>query len=186
MSVGAVAERYAQALFELGDETGNLASLTEKLRDFAETFEASKELRAALSNPVVPVEERLSLLAQVATKLGVPDLGIKGLQVMAQRGRLPAIAATVQRLTELSDDKNGILRASVTTAAKMSESYYESLASKLAAATQKKIVLERSVDEDLVGGAIARVGDKLIDGSIRGKLQKVERDLLSAVAAGAS
>lgn len=186
MSTGAVAERYAQALFELGDEAGILSSLTEKLRDFSLSFEGSKQLRATLGNPVLPIEERLAIVSDVAKKIGVPDLGVKGLQVMAKRGRLPALRATVVRLTELSDEKNGILRASVTTASKMPDSYYESLSSKLSAATQKKIILERSVDEDLVGGAIARVGDKLIDGSIRGKLQKVERDLLSAVAAGAS
>jgi F-type H+-transporting ATPase subunit delta len=84
------------------------------------------------------------------------------------------------------DLKEGVLRASVTTAAMMPESYYQSLTSKLAAATKKKIVLTREVDEDLVGGAIARIGDTLIDGSIRGKLQKMERSLLSAVTAGAS
>ncbi len=186
MSIGAVAERYAQALFELGDEAGNLSELTEKLRDFSNAYEESKVLRATLSNPVIPAEQRLAVLAEVAQKAGVPDIGIKGLKVMAQRGRLPALGATVRRLTELADTKNGILRASVTTAAQMPDSYYQSLVSQLSAATQKKIVLERSVDEDLVGGAIARVGDKLIDGSIRGRLQKVERDLLSAVAAGAS
>jgi len=68
----------------------------------------------------------------------------------------------------------------------MSESYYQALSSKLSAATSKKIVLTREVDSDLVGGAVARIGGAIIDGSIRGKLQKMERDLLSAVTAGAS
>lgn len=186
MSVGAVAERYAQALFELGDESGTLSAMSEKLREFALTYDSSRELRGALNNPVLSIEQRKALISEISKKIGVPEVGIKGLQFMAQRGRLPALSATVQRLTELCDQKNGILRASVTTAAVMPDSYYESLSSQLSRATQKKIVLERSVDEDLVGGAIARVGDMLIDGSVRGKLQKLERDLLSAVAAGAT
>lgn len=186
MSVGAVAERYAQALFELGDESGNLSALTDKLRDFAHTYENSRELRGALTNPVLSVEQRNALVSEVAKKIGVPEMGVRGLQFMAERGRLPALTATVERLTELADEKNGILRASVTTAAPMPDSYYQTLTSQLSAATKKKIVLERSVDEDLVGGAIARVGDMLIDGSVRGKLQKLERDLLSAVAAGST
>lgn len=186
MSVGAVAERYAQALFELGDESGTLSSLSDKLREFALTYESSRELRGALNNPVLSIEQRKGLVSEVAKKIGVPEVGIKGLQFMAQRGRLPALSATVERLTELSDEKHGVLRASVTTAVPMSENYYQSLSSQLSLATKKKIVLERSVDEDLVGGAIARVGDMLIDGSVRGKLQKLERDLLSAVAVGAS
>lgn len=186
MSVGAVAERYAQALFELGEESGTLAGLSDKLREFALTYESSRELRGALNNPIVSMEQRKGLVSEVAKKVGVPEIGIKGLQFMAQRGRLPALSATVERLTELSDQKNGILRASVTTATKMPDSYYQALSSQLSAATRKEIVLERSVDEDLVGGAIARVGDMLIDGSVRGKLQKLERDLLSAVAVGAT
>jgi F-type H+-transporting ATPase subunit delta len=186
MSTGAVAERYAQALFELGVESGTLSALADKLSDFALTYGSSRELRGALNNPVLSNEQRKALVSEVARKLGVPEIGIKGLLFMSQRGRLPALGATVQRLTELADEKNGILRASVTTATSMPESYYQSLSSQLSAATQKKIVLERSVDDDLVGGAIARVGDMLIDGSVRGKLQKLERDLLSAVAAGAS
>lgn len=186
MSVGAVAERYAQALFELGDETGVLSDLAEKLRDFAHAYESSRELRGALTNPVLSLEERKALVSAMAQRIGVPEIGVRGLQFMAQRGRLPALSATAQRLTELADEKNGILRASVTTAAAMPDSYYQTLTSQLSLATKKRIVLERSVDEDLVGGAIARVGDMLIDGSVRGKLQKLERDLLSAVAAGST
>lgn len=186
MSVGAVAERYAQALFELGEESGQLSSVADKIRSFAETYETSRELRAALQNPVLTKEERRALLSAVARKLSVPDVAEKCLQLMADRRRLAALSVMAQRLTEMVDLKEGVLRASVTTATTMSESYYQSLTSKLAAATNKKVVLTREVDEDLVGGAIARIGDALIDGSIRGKLRKMERQLLSAVTAGAS
>lgn len=186
MSVGAVAERYAQALFELGEESGQLSSIAEKMRSFADTYEGSRNLRDALRNPLVSKEERRALLSAVAGKLSVPDVAEKCLQVMADRGRLAALSAMALRLTEMVDMKEGVLRASVTTAAKMPESYYQSLTSNLSAATNKRIVLTREVDEDLVGGAIARIGDALIDGSVRGKLQKMERTLLSAVTAGAS
>jgi F-type H+-transporting ATPase subunit delta len=186
MSVGAVAERYAQALFELGEESGQLSTIAEKVRSFVEVFESSRELRAVLHNPTVKKEERRSLLSAIARRLSVPDVAEKCLLIMADRRRLSALSAMTQRLTEMVDLKEGVLRASVTTAAMMPESYYQSLTSKLAAATKKKIVLTREVDEELVGGAIARIGDTLIDGSIRGKLQKMERSLLAAVTAGAS
>jgi F-type H+-transporting ATPase subunit delta len=186
MSVGAVAERYAQAIFELGVESGKLAAVADKLRDFSATYESSRELRAALTSPVLKKEERRALLSAVAARLDVPDLAVKCLLVMADRSRLPALAAMAVRLTQLVDNKEGILRASVTTAAAMPESYFQTFSAKLAAATGKKIILERSIDKDLVGGAIARVGDSLIDGSVRGKLQQMERKLLSAMTAGAS
>lgn len=186
MSVGAVAERYAQALFELGEESGQLAKMAEKLADFAQVYDESKELRSALANPVFGREERRGLLSALARKLDVPDFAEKALLLMADRRRLAAVPAMSRRLTEMVDRKEGILRASVTTASKMPESYYASLTTKLSEATKKKIVLTRAVDEALVGGAIARIGDALIDGSIRGKLQVMERKLISAVTDGAT
>ena len=186
MSVGAVAERYAQALFELGEEEGSLSNITEKLQAFAAVYEQSKELRSTLTSPVLSVEERIAVLTAVAERLGLSPLSVNGLKFMTRRRRLSALLATVARLAELTDKKNGVLRAAVTTAAAMPESYYESLVSQLSAATGKKVILSRVIDEELVGGAIAQVGDTVIDGSIRGKLQKLERDVLSAVVAGAS
>jgi len=167
MSVGAVAERYAQALFELGEEDGSLNKITEKLQAFAATFEQSKELRSTLNNPVLSAEERTGLLVAIAERFGVPPLAVNGLKLMARRRRLSALSATVARLTELADKKSGVLRASVTTAAPMPESYYESLVSQLSAATRQKVILSRAIDDDLVGGSIAQVGVNVIDGSIR-------------------
>jgi len=184
MSNGAVAERYAQALFELADEAGELSKLADQIREFAVSYDSNRELSEALSHPTRTTDERDALVRAVAQKVGVSELGIRGLLIMARKGRLPAILATSTRLTELSDEKAGVVRASVTTASKMPESYYQALTSKLEAAMSKKVVLERDIDESLVGGAIARVGDAVVDGSVRGKLERVERDLLSAVSAG--
>ncbi len=186
MSAGAIAERYAQALFELGDEAGNLAVLSEKLGYFVNTYETSRQLRSTLRNPTLSDAQQVAILSAVAKKIGVPELGVKGLLVMARRGRLDALGATVARLSELADIKNGVVRASVITAAKMPESYYQSLTTQLQNALKKKVILERSVDTELVGGAIAQVGDMVIDGSIRGQLAKVEREIIDAVAVKAS
>ncbi len=183
MSLGAIAERYAQALYELGVESGKLGVLSDKLRDFADTYEANAELRQALSSPLVGREAADQIITNVAKKLGVPDVGIRGLILMASRGRLVAIRETSDRLTQLCDDKEGVVRAEVTTAAQMPEAYYQELSSKLASAINKKIVLERKVDESLIGGAIARVGDSVLDASVRGRLQKFESDVLSVLSA---
>ncbi len=143
MSAAVVAERYAQALFELGLESGQLGQLASKFGEFAAALSESRELSATLNDPTRDEEERLKVLQAVARRVGVPDIGIKGLSVMAQRQRLAAVPETAARLTELCDEKDGVLRASVTTATKMPEGYYQSLIAKLQAATGKKIVLER-------------------------------------------
>jgi F-type H+-transporting ATPase subunit delta len=186
MSAGAVAERYAQALFELGNESGELALLTEKLGDFVSSFESNSQFRGILSNPTVSAQERRAVITEVARRLSVPDLGVKGLLVLAERGRLVALGSIIRRLSELADEKNGILRARVTTASVMPESYFQDLSSKIEETTGKKVVFERIVDEALVGGTITQVGDQVIDGSVRGRLDRIERELLSAVISGAN
>ncbi len=184
MSQGAIAKRYAQALFELGDEAGELKALSEQITEFAKTYTAHRQLALALSNPVMSHEEARSLLTAVAKKVGVSELGIRSLLVMAQRRRLSSIAATAERLRELCDIKQGLIRAEVVTAAEMPNSYFDALKAQLESATSKKVVLKTSIDASLVGGAIVRVGDTVIDGSVRGQLEKVEKKLLAAVAAG--
>lgn len=180
MSVGAVAERYAQALFELGVAGGSLPVLAEKLRQFAQVYTASPELRLALENPTLTEEQREAILVEVARRVGVPDVGTKALRLMARRRKLPALSALAERLLALADEKGGVVRASITTAQKMPESYYQTLSSRIAAATQRKVILERQEDPSLLGGAIAKIGDAIIDGSLKGRLDGLERQLFQA------
>ncbi len=181
MSNGAVAERYAQAIFELGSEQGELSALVEGLGDFAASYESSEELRLALGDPLLSSDQRDQLLSEVAHRVQVPELGVRALLVMAARGRLSAVAETVAVLIRLHDEKKDIVRAHVTTASVMSDDFYRSLTEQLERSTQKKVVLQRDVDSSLVAGAVARVGDAVIDASVRGRLAKLERDVLSAL-----
>ncbi len=181
MSAGIVSERYAQALFELGQEEGVLSSLAIKLGEFAAMYRGSKELRSVLSHPAVPAAEKFGLVRALAQKIGVPEIGIKGLLVMTRRRRLSALHETALRLTELSDEQSGVVRASVTTATELPESFFDSLKSQVEIATQRKVVLSRFVDPELIGGAVARVRDFVLDASVRGRLEKVEKDLQAAL-----
>lgn len=185
-SLGAVAERYAQALFELGVEGKALRPLVDKISDFAATYQNSPELRRMVGNPLVKKAESQAALRAVATKLSVPEFGIRGLLLMAARGRLEALPETALRLTQLADEHEGVLRAHLSTARPMPDSYYEEFANKLSATTKKRIILEKSVDEALVGGAVARVGDTVIDASVRGRLDQFEARVLSALSASSS
>jgi F-type H+-transporting ATPase subunit delta len=182
-SLGAVAERYAQAIFELGVESGNLESLASSFTAFAATYRGSPELQAALSNPLFTRADRQKVLTQVAERLKVPALGVRALLVMAARRKLPAIAETAARLNQLFDEKEGVVRAQVTTALPMPESYYVTLTSQREKATRRRVVLERDVDSDLVAGAVARLGDAIIDASVRGRLNRFEHEVLSALSA---
>jgi F-type H+-transporting ATPase subunit delta len=185
MSLGEVVERYAQAIFELGEEHNLLASLCDGMAAFARSYEQSAELRAVLSNPLIPKDQVAQALRNVAQRSGVADLGISALLVLWKRNRLSAITGIAARLSELRDGKEGIVRAHLTTAVQMPDSYYQAVSDRIAQATRKRVILEHHVDSALVAGAVARVGGSVLDASVQGRLVKFKQQVLSAIAAGA-
>lgn len=177
MNFGPIAERYARALFELGEETNQLEQLTAEIKRFADTYTESGELRAVLDNPLVEPEKREAVLREVAERLGLSTLAVNALRLLAARHRLVAIADIARRLSGLSDERAGVLRATVTSAVPLSELYYNQLLGELERATGRKVVIERHEDPSLIAGIVTRIGDNTIDGSVKGRLAELERRL---------
>lgn len=189
MSVGAVAERYAQAVFELtlasGSALGSGSSraLADSLSTFAAAYSSDPHLKNVLEDPTVPKEQQKELLVALAQRCGVPELGLRTLLLMASRRRLAAVPAMADKVVLLVDEEEKVMRAEVTTAQKLPESFYAQLTEQLSKATGRRILLDRREDPEIIGGAIARVGDAFIDGSVRGRLQTLERQLTAALSA---
>jgi F-type H+-transporting ATPase subunit delta len=175
-----VAERYARAIFALGVETGTLAALADQVRRFAATYQSSHDLRSVLDNPLVPADKRQGVLAEVASRLGFGPFALNTVRYLASRRRLGALPDIAKRLDSLSDEQQGVVRASVTSAAPLPESFYQRLGEQLTTLVGKKVVLDRREDPTLLGGVVTRIGDNTIDGSIRGRLEELERQLLSS------
>ncbi|MCC6215862.1 MAG: ATP synthase F1 subunit delta [Polyangiaceae bacterium] len=173
----AVAERWARAVFELGTETGQLKPLTDQLSRFAQTYAANPELRSVLDNPVVDERHRTEILSAIAQRLGLAPHAVNTVKLLAQRARLHALPDIARRLTQLADERAGVVRAQVVSAAPLGEAYVTRLAAELEKVAGKKVVIERSVDPALLGGLVARVGDHVIDGSLRSRLDRLERQL---------
>jgi F-type H+-transporting ATPase subunit delta len=176
--MSAVADRYARAIFELGVETGQLAPITEQVRRFAQTYAGSSELRAVLDNPIIEQEKRDGVLAEVSARLGLMGNALNLIKLLASRKKLRVVAEIARRLDRFSDEKAGVVRATVTSARAMPDSFYQRLVSELEAATSRKIVLERREDPTLIAGFVTRIGDNTIDGSVRGRLNEIERQLV--------
>jgi F-type H+-transporting ATPase subunit delta len=177
MSQTPVADRYARAIFELGVESGQLAGIAEQLGDFARVYQSSAELRAVLDNPIVEPEKRESVLSEVGARVGLSGHALSLVKLLASRKKLRVVPEIARRLNRLSDEKAGVVRASVTSARAMPETFYQRLVQELESATQKRIVLERREDPSLIAGFVTRIGDNTIDGSIRGRLVEIERQL---------
>lgn len=180
MSVEAVAERYAQALYELGVEQGNLATLSEEVRQVTTTYNSSHELRSVLGNPVLDGEARKAILGEVLTRLGVGPVTQNTVKLLAVRRRLLVLPYLSRALDRLTDERTGVVRATVTTATQLSESYFAKLKEQLEASLGKKVLLERQLDPSLLGGVVTRIGDRVVDGSLRTRLQRMRQTLLTS------
>jgi len=173
-----IADRYARAIFELGVETGQLAAITEQLRRFAEVYGGSSELRAVLDNPIIEQEKRDGVLAEVSARLGLMGNALNLIKLLASRKKLRVVPEIARRLDRLGDEKAGVVRATVTSARPMPDSFYQRLVAELETVTARKIVLERREDPTLIAGFVTRIGDNTIDGSVRGRLIEIERQLV--------
>ncbi len=173
----AVAERYARAIFDLGVEAGQLDALTSSIRSFADTYASSRELRSVLDNPLVELAKREAILPEVAARVGLTGVGLNAVRFVARRKRLSSLPAIARRLASLADEKQGLVRATVTSAGPLPESFYERLVKELEGATARKVTLDRKQDPSLIAGVVTRIGDNTIDGSVKGRLAEIERQL---------
>jgi F-type H+-transporting ATPase subunit delta len=179
MSHATVANRYGRALFELAVEAGNLEGFVREITQFAATYASSAELKSVLENPMIEAEKRNVILTDIADRVGLSPLGLNSVRQLAARHRLPALPEIASKLSALADQHAGLLRATVTTAVPMPESFYERLQAQLEASTKKRLVIQRLQDPSLIGGVVTRIGDNTIDGSVRGRLSELERHLRS-------
>ncbi|HEY8086630.1 MAG TPA: ATP synthase F1 subunit delta [Polyangiaceae bacterium] len=178
MSVSIVARRYAQALLELGVETGTLDRLVEEMSTIASAWETSPDLRNALENPLVAHDAKKAVLTELSDQVGATATTRNALLLLVDRRRTAALPHVAQFLRELADSRKGVLRAEVTTAAPLSDAYYARLQIQLEKMTGKKVVVDRKTDGSLIAGVVTRIGDRILDGSLRTRLQSLKDSLL--------
>lgn len=178
MSYEAIARRWARAIFEIGKESGSLAELTRDIGQFADSYASNQELALVLGNPLVPEAARETILRDIADKMGVSDTTKRVLLLLSRKRRLGALPDVARRLAQLADEDGNLLRAEVTSAGPLSEAYLGKLKSELEKATGKKVVISQRQDRSLIGGVVTRIGDRVIDGSVRARLATFRDSLL--------
>lgn len=170
MSYDAIGRRYARAIFELGKEEGNLTALSTQIASFADVYRDNEELRLALDNPLVSDEGKRQIVADVAQRLGIADTASRALRLVTQRRRLRALPDIARQLRLLVDADSNVERATVVSAVPLSDAYMLKLKSELERSTGKQVELTQSVDPSLIAGVVTKVGDRVIDGSLRARL----------------
>jgi F-type H+-transporting ATPase subunit delta len=169
-------EAYANALLEVARAEGHLADVEDELFRFARTFEASDELRMALSDPLLPAERRMAVVEDI--------LGGKALRTsvalaafVVGAGRASELPEIVDRFVELSAAERRRAVAEVRSAIPLTAEQIERLRVALNQATDKDVEVKVVIDESVLGGIVATVGDIVIDGSVRHRLDQLKSQL---------
>jgi F-type H+-transporting ATPase subunit delta len=180
MSIGALGKRYARAILELATEADQLDLVGRELSEFAAQYAGSSELQALFASPSVTPAVRKAVLADVLQSTGVSLLTRNSILYVADGGRLAALPAIARSYNELAEQTSGVVRAEVTSAAPLSDAYYAQLHKTLEQVTGHRVTLDKKTDPSLIAGVVTRVGDKVLDGSIRARLADLKDSLKSA------
>jgi F-type H+-transporting ATPase subunit delta len=177
MSHEAVARRYARAVFELAKDAGKVTEITRELLAFAEAYESSTDLRAIETLPGLTEDDRSQVIRAIGERLGASDTTVRAVTMMTQRQRLATLPEMARLVEQMGDEHLGILRADVTSAQPLPESYRTRLREKIEQATGKKVLMTFSEKPSLIAGIVTQIGDLVVDGSIRGKLTQLADSL---------
>ncbi len=169
-------EADAQALLEVARAEGHLSAVEDDLFRLARTYEGSDELRMALTDPQLPVERRIAVVEELMGGKAVStSTALVSMLVAAGQGSdLPAV---VDRFLELAASEREHEVAEVRSAIPLDDKQQERLAEALGRATGKNVEVKVIVDESVLGGLVARIGDTVIDGSVRHRLEQLKETM---------
>lgn len=169
-------EAYARAVHGIARVEDGLAAIEDDLFRFARAVEASDELRTALTDPALPLARRLAIIDDLSAGKALP-LSVALISMVVAAGRVNDLSAIVDRFLELSAEDREREVAEVRSAIALDDAQIERLAVALGRATSKNIEVKVVVDPTVLGGLVARIGDTVIDGSVRHRLEQMKTQL---------
>ena len=173
--------RYALAIAELAREHGDFDAWSEAL-DGLEVLTASTSYVDALQADGMTDERLQAIVREVVPAIGERQLNL--VRLLRRKGRLGLGASIVSYFRDLHDEERGIERAEVRTAVPLDDERRGRLQAALEQRSGKRVEIEETVEPGLLGGAVIRIGDRLIDGSTRGRLRRLRSELARPLAAG--
>jgi F-type H+-transporting ATPase subunit delta len=180
MAYSVLAARYANALADVvtAPTSGTTPDRTiSELRSFEFALRYSPELQNALVTPAVPASRKKAVVGRIAEILKLSRITRNFLFVLVDHRRIPALSGIIHDLEEVLDQRLGYARAEVSSAAELTDAQQAALNAQLERLTGKRLRLRFAIDPALIGGAVARIGSTVYDGSVRGQLASLERRL---------
>lgn len=178
--VSGLAARYAHALLELAENKNKLDTVAADLRGFRQLASESAELRQFLRSPLVGRDAQMSALRAVLEKAGADPVTVNFAMVAARNGRIFALPEMAEAYLNELARRRGEVTARVTTARELTDRQRQQLEQALRQGVGGKVNVEAEVDPSLIGGIVVRVGSRMIDNSLRSKLNRLHHAMKGA------
>jgi len=173
----AIARRYAKALLLIGKEDGQAEIYRQELGGMATLIDKNETLDQAINNPLYNATDREKVLETILGKLKLSKVMTSFLILLFEKGRFPYLNSINEFYHKIADELKGISRASLISAVELSSETIEKIRSTLSKKTGKDIILNVEKDPGLIGGIVTRIGDLVLDGSVKTQLLNMRESL---------
>lgn len=172
-----LARPYARALLAVAGSLDRAVAVRDQLATFGALLAAAPALRSTLSNPALPVEVKQRAVSAVVGRLGLDPIAGRLLAALVARHRMGRLEEIVAGLTELLDERRGVAVAEVRSAEPLGDEERQQLQQALEKQVGKRLQMRLAVEPELLAGFVARVESRLFDGSLRGQLDRLAKEL---------
>ena len=165
-----LAKRYAKAIFTIGQDQENYEEYNEVLQGVATLYNETPEVADALTNPLYPIDVKEKVMTDVVASMGVDTVMGNFLNLLVQKKRAEILPEIADAYKTMVDEAKNISHGNVISAVELSDELKNNIQTVLEKLTGKKVELTTSVDPEIIGGMVAKVGDLVLDGSIKTQL----------------
>ena len=173
-----IAQVYARALFDAAEEGGELDEMREELATFADAVDGSRDLQVFLFSPYFSTDEKEEGLRRAIE--GASENFLNFLDVLVENHRMPAIFRIRRRFDELWREERRLLPVEITSAVELDEATVRQVGDTIGEKTGRSVELSSQVDHDILGGIVVRVGNVILDASIRNRLEQLRKQVAKA------
>jgi F-type H+-transporting ATPase subunit delta len=173
-----IAAVYARSLFEVAQEQNKLDTVRDELGAFADAVDTNRELQTFFFSPYFSTAEKADGLDRAVT--GADPIVVNFLKLLIENHRTPAVFRVRREFDRLWREENKLLPVQVTSAVALDQATVDQIGDRIAQQTGRKIDLKASVEPDIIGGIVVRVGNSILDASIRNRLEQLRKQVARA------
>jgi F-type H+-transporting ATPase subunit delta len=173
-----IAAVYARSLFEVARDQDKLDAVREQLGEFADALSETRDLQVFFFSPYFSTKEKEDGLERVVTD--ADPVIINFLELLIEKHRMPAVFRIRANYDALGEEENKLLPVHITSAVELDDAIVKQLGERISEQTDRKVDMSADVDPDILGGIVVRVGNSILDASVRNRLEQLRRQVARA------